>query len=111
MFADGCKIVHAADGDFVWDVESHLGGGTATFVDPVAGSGTLEITNGTLRTTGGISSETKIAVASDGAFEWDSAATYASLSIAECGTLILSDLAAQTVADNVSLYGINLQVA
>lgn len=87
------------------------GGGVATFVDPVAGSGTLEITNGTLRVEGGISPETRLAVAPDGAFECGSPASFAGLSVAEGGTLLFSDLVVATVADDVSLSGVRLRVS
>ncbi len=87
------------------------GGGTATFADPVDGPGTLEITNGTLKAPGGISSETRIAVAADGAFEWDGTMDFAGLSVAEGGTLVCAASDALTVGDDVSLAGVKLQVA
>jgi len=86
------------------------GGGVATFVDPVAGPGTLEITNGTLKVTGGISSETSLAVAANGAFAWDADAEVAGLSVAPGGTLAFSG-GVLTVADDVSLADVTLQDA
>jgi len=86
------------------------GGGVATFADPVEGPGTLEITNGTLKIEGGISPETKIAVAANGAFVWNSSASLAGLSIAEGGALVFSNPAVLTVADDVSLSGVALRV-
>jgi hypothetical protein len=86
------------------------GGGVATFVDPVAGPGTLEITNGTLKVTGGISSETALAVAANGAFAWNADTEVASLVVAAGGTLAFSG-GVLTVADDVSLADVTLQDA
>ena len=83
------------------------GGGVATFADPVAGPGTLEITNGTLRVTGGIASETSLSVAANGTFAWDADAEVAGLAVATGGTLSFAG-AVLTVADGVSLAGVTL---
>ena len=86
------------------------GGGVATFVDPVDGPGTLEITNGTLKVTGGISSETALAVAANGTFAWNADTEVASLAVAAGGTLAFSG-GVLTVADDVSLADVTLQDA
>jgi len=86
------------------------GGGIATFVDPVDGAGTLEITNGTLKVTGGISSETSLAVAANGTFAWDEATAVAGLTAAAGGTLAYYG-EPLTVSGDVSLAGVVIQDA
>ena len=86
------------------------GGGIATFVDPVAGPGTLEITNGTLKVTGGIASETSLAVAANGTFAWDTDTEVAGLTVATGGTLSFAGNVL-TVDDDVSLAGVTLNDA
>ena len=65
--------------------------GTATFADPVAGPGTLEVAGGTVKTPGGISSETTLAVASGATFEWDDETTVAGLVATNGATLRCTD--------------------
>ena len=84
------------------------GGGVATFADPVAGPGTLEITNGMLRTTGGIAPETALAVAANAEFTWDADTEIAALAVEPDGTLAFAG-GVLTVADDVSLAGVKLQ--
>lgn len=86
------------------------GGGVATFADPVAGPGTLEITNGTLKVTGGIAPETSLAVAANGTFAWDADTEVAGASVATGGTLSFAG-AVLTVDDDVSLAGVTLRDA
>ena len=86
------------------------GGGVATFADPVSGPGTLEITNGTLRVTGGIAPETSLAVAANAAFTWDADTEVAGLSVAPGGTLAFAG-GVLAVADDVSLADVTLQDA
>ena len=86
------------------------GGGVATFADPVAGPGTLEITNGTLMVTGGIAPETSLAVAANGTFAWDADTEVAGASVATGGTLSFAG-AVLTVDDDVSLAGVTLRDA
>ena len=86
------------------------GGGVATFADPVAGLGTLEITNGTLRVTGGIAPETSLAVAANASFTWDADTEVAGLSVAPGGTLAFAG-GVLAVADDVSLADVTLQDA
>ena len=86
------------------------GGGVATFADPVAGLGTLEITNGTLRVTGGIAPETSLAVAANASFTWDADTEVAGLSVAPGGTLAFVG-GVLAVADDVSFAGVTLQDA
>ena len=84
------------------------GGGVATFADPVSGPGTLEITNGMLRTTGGIAPETALAVAANAEFTWDADTEIAALAVEPDGTLAFAG-GVLTVADDVSLAGVKLQ--
>ena len=86
------------------------GGGVATFADPVAGLGTLEITNGTLRVTGGIAPETSLAVAANASFTWDADTEVAGLLVAPGGTLAFAG-GVLAVADDVSLADVTLQDA
>jgi len=86
------------------------GGGVATFADPVSGPGTLEITNGTLRVTGGIAPETSLAVAANATFTWDADTEVAGLSVAPGGTLAFAG-GVLAVADDVSLADVALQDA
>ena len=84
------------------------GGGTATFVDPVDGPGTLEITNGTLKVTGGIAPETSLAVAADAAFTWSADMSVASVAVAPGGALAFAGGVLE-VADDVSLADVKLR--
>ena len=86
------------------------GGGVATFADPVSGPGTLEITNGALRVTGGIAPETSLAVAANAAFTWDADTEVAGLSVAPGGTLAFAR-GVLAVADDVSLADVTLRDA
>ena len=85
-------------------------GGTATFEDPVAGPGTLEIVGGALAVPGGISPETKLKVGAQGAFEWRSALTLAGLETENGAELRFTDSAEiLTVSGEVSLAGVTLR--
>ena len=76
----------------------------------MAGPGTLEITNGTLRVTGGIASETSLAVAANATFAWDADTEVAGLAVATGGTLSFAG-GVLAVADDVSVADVTLQDA
>ena len=85
-------------------------GGTATFEDPVAGPGTLEVVGGALAAPGGISPETTLKVGAQGAFEWRSALTLARLETENGAELRFTDTAEiLTVSGEVSLAGVTLR--
>ena len=63
------------------------GGHVATFADPVAGKGTLAITNGTLVTDGGVAETLGIVAKAGGVFEWGAAQSLRSVACEEGGAL------------------------
>ena len=86
-------------------------GGTATFEDPVAGPGKLEIASGTLSVPGGISSETSLKVASGATFAWSAATAVAGLEAASGATLRVVDATKPlAVAGAVDLTGVTIDV-
>ena len=84
------------------------GGNTATFEDPVAGYGTLAITNGTLRATGGTASSLGIVMKAGGVFEPVAGQTLRSVRCENGGVLRLTAFEPVTVKENVNLGEINL---
>ena len=86
-------------------------GGTATFEDPVAGPGKLEIASGTLSVPGGISSETSLKVASGATFAWSAATAVAGLEAASGATLRVVDATKPLVVSGaVDLTGVTIDV-
>ena len=83
-------------------------GGTATFADPVGGKGTLAITNGVLRASGGTAESLGVVVKANGVFEPVSGQTLRSVRCENGGILRLAAFEPVTVKENVNLGEINL---
>ena len=83
-------------------------GNTATFEDPVAGYGTLAITNGVLRASGGTALSLGVVVKADGVFEPVAGQAVRSVRCENGGILRLSAFEPVTVKENVDLGAINL---
>jgi hypothetical protein len=81
--------------------------GVATFTDPVSGKGTVAITNGTLRMTGGVSPSIGVDVRDGGVYEWNTAHELRSLNCAPGSKLLFA--APITVKERVSLDNIDLE--
>ena len=83
-------------------------GNTATFADPVAGYGTLAVTNGTLVTSGGTAETLGIAVKANGVYELSAPQTLRALSCDAGGLLRFTASAPLTVKETVNLDGMTL---
>ena len=84
-------------------------GGTATFADPVAGKGTLAITNGTLRVEGGVAETLGIAVKAGGVLEWGVSQSLRAVACEAGGALRFTAFAPLTVSGSVDLGSLSLE--
>jgi hypothetical protein len=84
-------------------------GGDVVLNDPLSGSGTFAITNGTLLIPGGVVNTPGIEVRAGGCFEWDEPLSLCSVECVSGGVMRMKGLAALTVKELVDFTKVNLE--
>ena len=84
-------------------------GGDVVLNDPLSGSGTFAITNGTLLVPGGVVNTPGIEVRAGGCFEWDEPLSLCSVKCVSDGVMRMKGLAALTVKELVDFTKVNLE--